>query len=116
MAYNKTNWSSGDTITAEKLNKIEQGITNSRGLIVAGVFDVNNPERIVGDKTWGEVYEAMRNGIPVLLKSDFPNITCSTAVLDTGKTGNNVFIHCLLNGEIKYSEGNENDYFSVDFE
>lgn len=28
MSYSATTWSSGDVITAEKLNKIEQGISN----------------------------------------------------------------------------------------
>lgn len=28
MAYEPTVWASGDTVTAEKLNKIEQGIVN----------------------------------------------------------------------------------------
>lgn len=31
MSYEKTNWSSGDVITAEKLNKIESGIESSTG-------------------------------------------------------------------------------------
>ena len=31
MAYTPTNWSTGDTITATKLNKLENGVANSGG-------------------------------------------------------------------------------------
>lgn len=31
MSYNKTNWQTGDIVTAEKLNKIEDGIENVSG-------------------------------------------------------------------------------------
>lgn len=31
MAYNKTTWANGDVITAEKLNKMEDGIANAGG-------------------------------------------------------------------------------------
>lgn len=34
MAYNKTEWVNGDIITAEKLNKIEQGIYDANGISV----------------------------------------------------------------------------------
>ena len=30
MAYSPTNWSTGDLITAEKLNKLEQGVLNEQ--------------------------------------------------------------------------------------
>lgn len=31
MSYTPTTWATGDTITAEKLNKIEQGVSNAGG-------------------------------------------------------------------------------------
>ena len=30
MTYNPTEWNAGDTITAEKLNKLEQGVQNEQ--------------------------------------------------------------------------------------
>ena len=33
MAYTPTEWNCGDTITAEKMNKIEQGIADSGGVL-----------------------------------------------------------------------------------
>ena len=32
MAYEPTEWKTGDVITAEKMNKIENGITNASGI------------------------------------------------------------------------------------
>lgn len=41
MAYNKTNWKSGDIVTSEKLNKMENGIAvaNNGVPLVACFFD-----------------------------------------------------------------------------
>lgn len=38
MAYTPTNWQTGDTVTAAKLNKIEQGIENNEPLIVTATY------------------------------------------------------------------------------
>ena len=32
MAYTPTNWQTGDTITAEKLNKLENGVASGGGI------------------------------------------------------------------------------------
>lgn len=48
--YQKTNWQSGDTITAEKLNNIENGIAGG------GVLVVNYTTAC--DKTWQEIDDA----------------------------------------------------------
>lgn len=57
MAYTPTEWVTGDTITAEKLNKLEQGIASSAMEVVAtfdnGVHTLN--------KTWQEIYDAFPN-------------------------------------------------------
>ena len=60
MTYIPTNWKIGDTITAEKLNKLENAIANikSSGLLVTITDNVM-------DKTAGEIIEAVENGVPV---------------------------------------------------
>ena len=40
MSYNKTTWSNGDIITAEKMNNIENGIKNISGGI--NIFNFND--------------------------------------------------------------------------
>ena len=51
--YQKTNWQSGDTITAAKLNNIENGIAGG-GVLESGM----NPETMALDKTWKEIHDA----------------------------------------------------------
>ena len=51
MAYEKTTWQTGDTITAEKLNNIEQGIVAASGLVTATVDDTT----VTLDKTGNDI-------------------------------------------------------------
>ena len=50
--YQKTNWQSGDTITAAKLNNIENGIAGG------GVLVVHEDMDGMLDKTWQQIYDA----------------------------------------------------------
>lgn len=69
MSYTPTNWSCGDTITAEKLNKLENGLAECCGggsePLVVHVVD---SEEMCGvsplpmlDKTWQEIRNAFPN-------------------------------------------------------
>ena len=53
MAYEPTNWQAGDIVTSAKLNKLEQGVANSGGILV-----VHEDENGRLDKTWQEIYNA----------------------------------------------------------
>lgn len=62
MAYTPTTWSSGDTITATKLNKIEQGIAGVN-LLVGTTTTINGSTTTVTlDKTCQEIYDAFMAG------------------------------------------------------
>lgn len=67
MAYTKQTWSTGETITADKLNHIEDGIANSEG---SSVLFLNESNEGVLDKTFREIYTAMAAGkIAVIRKT-----------------------------------------------
>jgi len=51
MAYELTEWKSGDVVTSAKLNKIEQGIASG------GVLVATDTEGTL-DKTWQEIHDA----------------------------------------------------------
>jgi hypothetical protein len=51
MAYEPTNWKSGDIVTSAKLNKLEQGVAN-----VVLIAHVDNGNTL--DKTWQEIHDA----------------------------------------------------------
>ena len=65
MAYNPTNWQTGDTITAEKLNHAEQGITNSLECFVITVTFEDST--YTADKTYAEIKAAIDAGIPCIV-------------------------------------------------
>lgn len=68
MTYTKHTWETGEIITDEKLNNIEDGIANQDTLIVNIVVD-ENPKRL--DKTWQEIYDAIDSGrIVYVVKTD----------------------------------------------
>ena len=52
MSYTPTTWTTGDTITATKLNKMENGIASAGGGGASGLVTETNDEL---DKTWNEI-------------------------------------------------------------
>ena len=59
MAYTPTTWTTGDTITASAMNKIENGIANAgSGDIFFNIADEDGTL----DKTWTEILTAMTAG------------------------------------------------------
>lgn len=80
MAYEPTEWKKGDTITAEKLNKIEGALAGSGGGLVVhinGAPDGDTPSTL--DKTYEEIHNAVMSGTSV------------TALLDNGNGSVDVF-------------------------
>ena len=61
MTYTPINWQTGDTITAAKLNNMENGIAGAGALFVHVDFDSG-----ALDKTWQEIYDASLV-VPVML-------------------------------------------------
>lgn len=59
MSYTPTNWQTGDTVTAEKLNKMEQGIENAVSFIVTITLEYDT---LVADKTYQQIFDAALAG------------------------------------------------------
>lgn len=75
MAYEKQEWKTGDTITAEKMNHIEDGVANSTGgLFIIHATDYDSDENTWSktDKTFDEIYAAAMAGLdPVIYCVDY---------------------------------------------
>lgn len=73
MSYEKQTWVTGETITQEKLNHMEDGIEeadNNRALIVGfSKYDPDEEEYTL-NKTWGEIRDASLTG-PVILVDNY---------------------------------------------
>lgn len=67
MAYEKQTWACGDTITADKLNHMEDGIANAGGgALICEVIQEGNKTRL--NKTFGEIKEAINSGRQVFAR------------------------------------------------
>ena len=74
MSYTPTEWKSGDVITSENLNKLEQGVAAAGGG-GGGVLKVNMTWAEDGttctlDKTYAEIYSAFQNGFVIAIDGD----------------------------------------------
>ena len=69
MAYEKNTWVNGDTITAEKLNHMEDGIAegggSSSGPLIVNLSYTESEHSFdtIMDKTWQEIHDAFPNVI-----------------------------------------------------
>lgn len=75
MAYTPTTWSTGDTITASALNKMEQGIADGGG---GAVIITDNGSAL--DKTFAEIYDLVKSGTPCYIKH---NVNAAISGLDS---------------------------------
>lgn len=67
MAYEKQTWQCGDTVTADKLNHIEDGIAECCGGSALEVTATIQTSDITLDKTWQEINDAFPN-VAITLK------------------------------------------------
>jgi len=67
MAYVRQAWKTGDIITAEKLNNIEDGIVTNKNFIIKSTISYDDGT-IVLDKTFEEIVVAVRNNglVPII--------------------------------------------------
>lgn len=66
MAYTKQTWTTGDTVTASKLNHMEDGIAGGGGgAMIVTVSDVNGNFTL--NKTVKEIYDALLGGTPAYI-------------------------------------------------
>ena len=88
MSYTKQNWNTGDVITAQKLNHIEDGIANN-GLFVVTLTEDNGSYSC--DKTNEEIYNAWLSGANVVAIGDGIVYTANV-VYETDATFFNFFV------------------------
>lgn len=67
MAYTPTVWQTGDTITAEKLNKLENGVASGEGGSFLVTATPTGQDTATIDKTYNEILTALASGqIPIM--------------------------------------------------
>ena len=74
MSYEKHTWETGEIITAEKLNNLENGVASGGGtgaFMVKFIFDMQTGEITGADKTLEEIYQACKDGKNVIGLSNY---------------------------------------------
>lgn len=70
MAYQKTEWNDGDTITAQKLNKIEEAITTHYPhVFVTTTSTGQTQDSLYLDYTYAQIVSAAEEGLVVMKSS-----------------------------------------------
>ena len=85
MSYTPTVWANGDTITAQKLNKMENGIADAGGGGGTGAVIVNDVEGTL-DATWQEIWDAAEAGpviISIVSATEIDHYPVETVLFDT---------------------------------
>ena len=100
MSYTKTTWETGDVITAEKLNKMEDGIESAAGSSSGGATLVvtYSEEGTTGtlNKTWNEIKDA------------FPNVVIEGSPIDTTSICEQVYYEEETGYGVRWQSGDMN--------
>lgn len=79
MAYEKHTWTTGEVITAGKLNNMEDGIASAGGVMVVSSTYDNQTEKMVMGKTWQEIHDALREGVLCIVQGDVDETSVNEA-------------------------------------
>jgi len=108
--YTKQTWNAGDVITEEKLNHIEDGISNAGGVLIVN----ENYNEDIGstlDKTYKEIRNAYDSGTIVMIRR--VESQCFVTGFVASKNGNGFIINAHIIGNtnvISYSTSFEDGY------
>lgn len=69
MSYEPTEWKSGDVVTSQKLNKVENGIVNAGLVKSVDLIVTNDGDTMEIDCTWQQLYDWMNAGYLVFAKA-----------------------------------------------
>ena len=105
MSYIPTEWKNGDIITADKLNKIENGISNAGGGtgILFATVDLSTASL---DKTWQEIAST---NVTYIIMGDGVT-TMKLPVVDTVAADNNTYYVLAIGAAEVTGEGDEPEF------
>ena len=116
MSYEKHTWETGETITADKLNNLENGVASSGS--GSGIFEIvatGDEDSKTLDKTWKEIVDAFDSGrICYILDNTESGITMTYLVY--GHTYNSLISedqYLLTTGDGVYTASGQNEYPNI---
>lgn len=103
MSYTPNTWQTGDTITATKLNNMEQGIASAGGVFIVGITDDGTVQTLT--QTWQQIYDAVDSGSFVVIQfrnSDGIHINAWVSDVETDGSWYSVMVYFF--GSQNYQE------------
>lgn len=78
MAYTKNTWETGDIVSSQKLNHMEDGIANSENVFIVGGVTLGGEYELTGtlDKTWQQISDAIRSKVCMIIAENGDNAEC----------------------------------------
>lgn len=117
MPYTPTEWSRGDVVTSEKLNKLEQGVAEAGGGSGGGFLKVGIDDEDALDKTWKEIHDALLAGYYVVISFEpITGIVATNRIILTNQTENSYEVTAAEIAQdgnlafITYATDSENGY------
>ena len=94
MSYTAHTWTTGETITAERMNQLEQGVAATATIkIVPATWTQSEDTQIITlTKTWQEVYTMMEDSIVVITYETSTNEIYHGFVTAIYAVGSNYFV------------------------
>lgn len=118
MAYTKQTWATGDTITADKLNHLEDGVAGAGGVMVVGATFDESTNKTTLDHTWQEINAALSAGIPCFshdVSVEGESSLCPIIRTNSASTAYSVQIIDQYSGELtNYKTSSPDGYPSTD--
>lgn len=109
MAYEKHTWVCGETITADKMNHLENGVAEGGGggssPLVVHRIDSGSKHQL--DKTWQEINNAFPNVYVEVVEGE------ALMNLPVSAIGSYGAVYMLALGEVEYEANSPTDYPSV---
>ena len=111
MSYTPTTWVNGDTITAVKLNKIEQGIADAGSGGGGGALIVHD-ESATLDTTWQDIWDAASTGLVAIsiVSSTEIDFDLVTAIIKDESDPNDPYYGVNTSSGAMYSTTTPNGY------
>ena len=97
MSYTPTEWKTGDIVSSQRLNKLEEGVEGAYEVMV-----INNNDNTL-DKTWQEIYDAI-GAVALCVVQETDTIRKAIDIVSSvSSTGNEYIVTTVMGNEYKAS-------------
>ena len=100
MAYTKNTWRTGDIVSSQKLNHMEDGIANAEQLFV--ITATLGEGSITADKTATDVYDALNSGkvpvIKIVMNENVVGMAYYAGTYEASEETRHLFMTCAITG------------------